>query len=152
MQSGVTRTATIALGLAVVIGLAIVAVWGLAPRDTPEVPPGLTEVKEPAEIQKRIDLSHLHIVSSSNYLGHRIYTVKATLRNISNEPIRLVDVKLIFMDYDKKVIQEQVHPAFEAKHPPIEPGTEYRFEIPFENPPRAWNYHVPDTVVVRVAY
>jgi hypothetical protein len=39
MQSGVTRTATIALGLAVVIGLAIVAVWGLAPRDTPEMPP-----------------------------------------------------------------------------------------------------------------
>ena len=152
MESGVTRPASIAVGLAVVIAAGVFTVWSLAPGAPPEMPPGLAEVKDLAEIQTTIELSHLNIVSSSNYLGHFVYTVKATLRNISTKPIRLVDVKWTFFDYNKKPIHEETHPAFEAKQPPLEPGTEYRFEIPFENPPRGWNYKVPETVVVRVAY
>jgi Protein of unknown function (DUF3426) len=152
MESGVTRFAAIAIGLAAVIAVGAFAVWSLAPDAAPKTVPGLTELKDLAEIQKTIELSHLHIVSSSNYLGHRIYTVKATLRNVSSTPIRLVDVKWTFFDYNKKVIHEEIHPAFEPKQPPLEPGTEYRFEIPFENPPRGWNYKVPETVVVRVGY
>lgn len=152
MEPGVARPFTIAIGLATVIALAVVMVWSVAPRAAPDLAPGLTEIKDPAEIQKTIDLSHLHIVSSSNYLGHFVYTVKARLRNVSSMPIRLVDVKWTFFDYDKKVIREETHTAFELKQAPLEPGTEYMFEIPFENPPHGWNYIVPDNVVVRVAY
>ena len=72
MQSGVTRTATIALGLTVVIALAIVAGVGSGARNTPEIAAGRTEVKEPAEIQKRIDLSHLPHCVQLELLGHRI--------------------------------------------------------------------------------
>lgn len=152
MDSGVTRPFTIAIGLAVVIALGVFIVWSVAPGAEPKTPPDLTEVKEPAEIQKTIELSRLHIVSSSNYLGHFVYTVKATLRNVSDKPVRLVDVKWTFFDYDKKIIKEEVHTAFQPKQAPLEPGTEYMFEIPFENPPRGWNYKVPDNAVVRVAY
>lgn len=152
MDSRIARLTTIAIGLVVVIGFGVFAVWSLAPGAAPKTVPGLTEVKDLPEIQKTIELSHLHIVSSSNYLGHFVYTVKGTLRNISSTPIRLVDVKWTFFDYNKKVIHEEVHAAFEPKQPPLEPATEYRFEIPFENPPRGWNYKVPETVVVRVAY
>jgi uncharacterized protein affecting Mg2+/Co2+ transport len=152
MESGVTRPATIALGLAAVIIAGVLAVWSLTPGAAPKTDAGLTEVKDSTEIESMVELSHLHIVSSSNYLGHFVYTVKATLKNVSSMPIRLVDVKWTFYDYNKKVIHEEVHPAFEAKQAPLEPGTEYRFEIPFENPPRGWNYKVPETIVVRVGY
>lgn len=152
MESRIARLATIAIGLVVVIGVGVFAVWSLAPGAAPKTVPGLTEIKDPAEIQKTIELSHLHIVSSSNFLGHRVYTVKATLRNVTSMPIRLVDVKWTFYDYNKKMIHEEIHPAFEAKQAPLEPSTEYKFEIPFENPPSGWNYRVPETVVVRVGY
>ena len=152
MEAGVTRPVTVAIGLACVIVLGIVAIWGSGPGKEPDSTPGLTEINDPAELQKMVEMSHLGIVTSTNYLGHRIYTVKATLKNISNTPIRLVAVKMTFLDYSKKSIHEEVHPVFQPKQHPIEPGTEYRFEIPFENPPRTWNYHVPDTQVIRVAY
>lgn len=152
MESSIARPVTIAIGLAVVLALGIFVVWSFAPSAAPETAPGLTEVKDAAQIEKAVELSHLHIVSSSNYLGHFVYTVKATLRNVSDKPIRLVDVKWTFYDYDKKVIKEEIHTAFEPKQAPLEPGTEYMFEIPFENPPRGWNYKVPQTTVVRAAY
>jgi hypothetical protein len=152
MEAGIKRPGTIAIGLAIVAVIGVVVAWSLAPRATPQVPPGLTEVTEPAEIPKLMEVSPPGIRTSSNYLGHRIYTVRAKLRNISNSPIRLVDVKLTFWDYKKQKIKEENHPAFELKQSPLEPGTEYMFEIPFENPPRDWNYHVPDTEIVRIGY
>ena len=152
MEAGIKRPATIAIGLAVVAAIGVLLAWSLTPRVAPAVPPGLTEVADIAEIKKLVEMSHLGILTSTNYLGHRIYTVRATLRNISASPIRLVDVKMTFRDSEKRTIQEEIRPAFELRQPPLEPGTEYRFEIPFENPPRAWNYRVPDTEVVRVGY
>ena len=146
------RVVALGLGLVSVIVVGILIVWALGPRDVPLLPSGLTEVNDPAELQKTVELNHLSILTSTNYLGHRVYTVQATLKNISGMPIRLVDVKMTFLDYDKKPIHEEIHSAFEAKMPPLQPGTEYRFEIAFENPPQTWNYHVPETQVVRVAY
>ena len=152
MDADIKRPATIALGLALVATVAILLVWSVSPSVVPDVPPELTEVTDKSEIQKLIEMSHLGILTSTNYLGHRIYTVRATLKNISASPIHLVEVKMTFRDEQKRSIQEDVRPAFEPRRPPLEPGTEYRFEIPFENPPKAWDYHVPDTEVVRVGY
>jgi hypothetical protein len=152
MESSIARPVTIVIGLSIVIALGIFMVWGVAPTPVPETPPGLTEVKEAAEIPGLVQLNRLHIVSSSNYLGHFVYTVKATLRNVGDTPVRLIDVKWTFYDYNKKVIKEEVHTAFEPKQAPLEPGTEYMFEIPFENPPKGWNYKVPENTVVRVGY
>lgn len=152
MEAGMARPAAIGIGLACVIGLGILAVWGLEPGARPATPPGLTEVTDSGELQMIIHLDRLSILTSTNYLGHRVYTVKATLKNVSSMPIRLVDVKMTFLDYNKKPIHEEVRSAFDPKQRPLEPGTEYRFEIAFENPPQTWNYHVPETQVVRVAY
>ena len=153
MESGVKRPFTIAIGLAVVaVVLGVLLVRDLLPREKLATPSDLTEVTDPVEIKKLLEMSHLGILTSSNFLGHRIYTVTATLRNISTMPIRLVDVKMSFVDSDKKPIHEEIHPAFELRQQALQPGTEYRFEIPFENPPRTWNYIVPNTELVRVAY
>jgi hypothetical protein len=72
--------------------------------------------------------------------------------NSSDKPIRLVDVKLTFLDYEKGIVHEEVRTAVAPSQPPIAPGMQQRFEIAFENPPRTWNYHVPETQVVRIAY
>jgi hypothetical protein len=64
----------------------------------------------------------------------------------------MVEVKMTFRDEQKRVIQEDIRSAFDPRRPPLEPSTEYRFEIPFENPPKMWDYHVPDTEVIRVGY
>jgi hypothetical protein len=152
MEADIKRPVTIGIGFAVVAVIGVVVAWSLSPRNTPGVPPGLTEVTDPAEVSKLMELTHLNILTSTNYLGHKIYTVKATLRNISNSPIRLVDVKFTFRDAQKQVIQQENHPAFEPRQSPLQSGAEYIFNIPFENPPRAWNYHVPDTEIVRIGY
>ena len=152
MEAGITRPITLAIGLVVVIVLGILVVWGLSPGDVPDIPPGLTEVRDSVELAKVIEISHIGILTSTNYLGHRVYTVTGTLKNIASTPIRLVDVTMTFRDYDKKTIHAEERPAFEPKQRPLEPGTEYRFEIAFEDPPQKWNYHVPDTQVFRVAY
>jgi hypothetical protein len=152
MEAGMARPAAIGIGLACVIGLGILAVWGLAPGAQPPTPPGLTEVTDSGELKGVIHMDRPSILTSTNYLGHRVYTVKATLKNVSNMPIRMVDVKMTFLDYDKKPIHEEVRSAFDSRQRPLEPGTEYRFEIAFENPPQTWNYRVPETHVVRAAY
>lgn len=152
MEARIARPVAIGIGFVCVIAGGILAIWGLAPGDGPSTPAGLTEVKDPTELEKIITVSPPSILTSTNYLGHKVYTVKATLKNTSGMPIRLADVKMTFLDYNKNSVQENVRPAFEARQRPLDPGSEYPLELAFENPPHTWNYHVPEIHVVRVAY
>jgi hypothetical protein len=152
MEARVVRPAAIGIGIAVVAAVGLLFVWGIAPGKTISMPAGLTEVNGPAELQKMVELSHVGILTSTNYLGQKVYIVRATLKNVSTMPVRLIDVKMTFLDYENKMIHEEARTAFGLKQRPLEPGTEYRAEIAFENPPRNWNYHVPDTKVVKAAY
>ncbi len=152
MESRVLRPVAIGIGIAIVAAIGILLVWGVSPGKTVDLPAGLTEVNDPSELQTMVEASHIGIVTSTNYLGQKVYIVRTTLKNVSDEPLRLIDVKLTFLDYGKKTIHEETRTAFGLKQRPLEPGTEYRAEIAFENPPQNWNYHVPDTKVVKVAY
>jgi hypothetical protein len=146
------RPAAVGIGIAVVIAVGLLFMWGAAPDKASSLPSGLTEITDPAQLQKTIGLSRLGILTSTNFIGQKIYLVRATLKNVSDKPIRLVDLKMTFFDYEKKVIQDEVRTAYGLKQKPLEPGAEYRVELAFENPPKNWNYHVPDTAVVKVAY
>ena len=134
MEPGLTRPITLGIGAGIVVLLGIIAALVWAPSNDTEMPPGLTEVTDTANLEKLLEMSHLGILTSTNFLGHRVYTVTATLRNVSNRPIHLVDVKLIFLDYDEKIIHEEIRHVFEPRQNPLDPGAEYRFEIAFENP------------------
>src|SRR5215471_1963468 len=125
MEAGIKRPVTIGIGLAIVVVIGVVLAWSLSPRTTPNIPPGLKEVTDAAELSKLMELTHLNILTSTNYFGHRIYTVKATLRNISGSPIRLVEVKLTFRDGQKQAIQQENHTAFDPRHSPLQSGAEY---------------------------
>ena len=152
MEAGIKRPVAVGLGLAVVIALGVIALLLLAPSDQPTIPADLTTEKDPARLAEFIELTHLGILTSTNFLGHRVYTVTASLKNVSDKPIRLIEVNLTFLDYNKKTIHEEVRTAYDVRNSPFDAGSEYRMEIPFENPPSNWNYHVPDTQVVTVAY
>src|SRR5690349_242019 len=149
METGVSRPVAIGLGVAVVIALGLLAVWGVGPNTAPAVPAGLTGVSDPMELENTEERNHRGILTSTNYLNQKVYIVRATLKNVSSKSLRLIDVKMTFLDYEKKTIKEEVRTAFDPKQRPLEPGTEYRAELAFENPPKSWNYHVPVTQVVK---
>ena len=152
MAAGVARPAAIGIGLAVVAVIGLLFAWVFAPGSTPSTPAGLKEIVDPGDLQNAVQLSHLGILTSTNYLGQKVYLVRATLKNVSGMPIRLIDVKMTFFDDEKKMIHEETRTAFTLKQKPLEPNTEYRAEVAFENPHRNWNYHVPHTTVVKAAY
>jgi len=152
MQAGVARPVAIGIGLAVVAAVGFLFVWGTGAGKTTDTPTGFTDVVDATGLQEMVELSHLGILTSTNYLGQKVYLVRATLKNVSDKPIRNIDLKMTFFDYDKKKIQDETRNAFGPKQSPLEPGTEYRAEVAFENPPRNWNYHVPDTTVVKASY
>jgi hypothetical protein len=146
------RSALIA-GIAVVIAI-VVAFWAFSPAaDAPAgVPEGLTEAADPATLEMLLSIDRISIATSTNYVGHRVYLVRGILKNISDKPIRLVDAKMSFVDYENNPVQESVHQVFNPKWTPLEPGTEYRFEVAFENMPRTWNHRIPNIELTKAAY
>ena len=147
------RRSILIIGGAVLIGLAVFVGWSLGPGRSVSDSSSLTEITDPASIQSTIELTHLSILTSDTYAGNiRIRNITGLLKNISTMPVRKIDLKMTFTDYDGKTIQESTHTAFSPRKKPLEPGTQFRFEVNFENLPRSWNYHVPITKIVSVGY
>lgn len=146
------RPVGLGIGIAVVAIVGLLIVLGTSGSDNADTPAGLTAITDPPELQKTVELSRLGILTSTNYIGQKIYLVRATLKNVSGKPLRMIDLKMTFLDYDKKFIKDETRNAYGVKQKPLDPGAEYRVEMAFENPPSNWNYHVPDTIVVKAAY
>jgi len=149
----VERRSILIIGGAVLIGLAVLVGWSVGPGRSRSESSKLTEVTDPAAIRNTVELTHLSIATSDTFAGNiRIRNITGLLKNISSTPIRKIDLRMIFTDYDGKTIQESTHTAFSPSKRPLDPGTQFRFEINFENLPKSWNYHVPITQIVSVAY
>jgi hypothetical protein len=147
------RRSILIIGGTVLVGLAVFAVWALGPGRSRYESPKLTEITDPATIRSTVELTHLSILTSDTFAGNiRIRNITGILKNVSNTPIRKIDLKMTFTDYDGKTIQESTHTAFSPRKQPLDPGTQFRFEVNFENLPKTWNYHVPNTQIVSVAY
>ena len=147
------RRSILIIGGTVLVGLAIFIAWALGPGRDRYEPPQLTEITDPATIRSTVELTHLSILTSDTFAGNiRIRNITGILKNVSNTPIRKIDLKMTFTDYDGKTIQESTHTAFSPRKQPLDPGTQFRFEVNFENLPKTWNYHVPNTQIVSVAY
>jgi len=147
------RRSILIIGGAVFIAMAVFAGWSLGPGRSVSGTSNLTEITDPSMIQNTIELTHLSILTSDTYAGNiRIRNITGLLKNISTMPVRKIDLKMTFTDYDGKTIQESTHTAFSPRKKPLDPGTLFRFEVNFENLPRTWNYHVPITQIVSVGY
>src|SRR3954470_9320538 len=138
------RRSILIIGGALFIAVAVFVGWNLGPGRNPNQPSALIEITDPATIRNTVELTHLSIMTSDTFAGNiRIRNIIGRLKNISPTPIRRIDLKFTFTDYDGKTIQESTHTAFSPRKQPLEPGTQFRFEINFENLPKTWNYHVP---------
>jgi hypothetical protein len=148
------RRSAIIIGVAIVVFLVLIIAWTSAPSTQNETTSieDLTEVTETVEIQKHVGLTRISIATSENYVGHRIRLISGVLENVAQTPLRAIDLKMVFTDFDGNPIQESVHRAFDVSRRPLSPGERFRFEIGFENLPRTWNYRVPIIDVVKVFY
>jgi hypothetical protein len=137
----------------IVLVLALVAGWafitsGQQERSTTAV----TEVVDQAAIQNSVQLSHLSIATSENFARQKIYVISSYLKNVSDKPLRMAEVKMTFTDFDGKPIHEYSQKVLDKNEKPLTPGTELRFEVRQENLPRGWNYRVPITEIVKLGY
>jgi hypothetical protein len=146
------RSAVIA-GVAVLLVVGLFAYWNFAPGRGVKNSTPLTESTDPSAIQSAVQLTHLSILTSDTYAGNiRIRNITGTLTNISGKPVRKIDLKMTFTDYEGNTIQESTHTVYDPRKKPLDPGDQYRFEVNFENLPKTWNYHVPKTQIVKIGY
>jgi hypothetical protein len=135
-------------GIAVVF-VGIILAWALSPSNRP---PSLTELTDKATIQSQTHLTHISIATGENYFGNRIRVISGVVTNTSDKPLRRIEVKMTFTDFDGKPIQETVERAYDNPRKALNPGTQHRFEVNFENLPKGWNYRIPIVEVVKIGY
>src|SRR5713226_5675360 len=122
----------ILIGGAIVVVVAIFLLWAIVPsaQDTP-----LTEVSDPSTVQSYLQLSHLSIATSENFARQKIYVISGYLKNVSDKPVRMVEVKMVFTDFAGKPILDYSQKVLDRKEKPLAPGTQFRFEVRQENLP-----------------
>lgn len=144
------RTIAIIAGLIVLAGI---LGWVLLAPEQSARSSGLTEITEPFAIQKIVQISNIGIATGENFVGHKVRYVIGILKNVTpDKPVRMVEVKFVFTDYDGNPVQQHRNKIYEATIRPLAPGSQYEFQIGFENLPRNWNYRRPQAQIVRVAY
>jgi len=145
--------ATFIIVVAIVLVAGLILGWAFISSGEQEVSTApLTEVADSSTLQQSFRLSHLSIATSENFARQKIYVISAYLKNLSNKPLRMVEVKMTFTDFDGKPIREYQQKVLDKNQKPVPPGTEFRFEIRQENLPRSWNYRVPVTEITKLGY
>lgn len=144
-------TIIISATVVVVVGLAVIVGFTYLGQDEAASAP-LTEVTDNAEIQNHVQISRLGIATSENYVGQKIRVIGGRLKNTSEKSLRMIEVKMVFTDFDGKPIHEYSEKVLHENERPLAPGAEFRFEVRQENLPRTWNYRVPITEVTKIAY
>lgn len=141
----------ILVSIAAVVGIFLA--WALAPsaQDNAATAP-LTEISDTATIQSYLQLSHLSIATSENFARQKIYVISGYLKNVSDKPLRMAELKMAFTDFDGKSILDYSQKVLDRNQKPLPPGTEFRFEVRQENLPRGWNYRVPITEISRIGF
>jgi Protein of unknown function (DUF3426) len=133
--------------------VALVAGWAFITSGKQETSSGpMTEVSDRAAIQNSVQLSHLSIATSENFARQKIYVISSYLKNVSDKPLRMAEVKMTFTDFDGKPIHEYTQKILEKAEKPVPPGGELRFEVRQENLPHGWNYRVPITEIIKLGY
>src|SRR6478735_3830058 len=99
--------ATIVLVASIVLVGGFIAGWAFMSSGQREVSSApLTEVSDAAQIQSSVQLAHLSIATSENFARQKIYVISAYLKNASDKPLRMAEVKMTFTDFDGKTIHE----------------------------------------------
>ena len=144
---------TIVSAIIILVVVGLVVLWALGPSGQEQVAAApLAEVTDTGVIQNHVQISHLNIATSENFVGQKIRVIGLTLRNISDKPIRMIELKMAFTDYDGKSVKDYTQKVLEPKQKALMPGAEFRPEVRLENLPRTWNYRVPVTEITKIGY
>ncbi len=103
-------------------------------------------------MQNYLQLSHLSIATSENFARQKIYVISGFLKNVSDKPLRVVELKMVFTNFEGKPILDYSQKVLDRNQKPLPPGVEFRFEVRQENLPHGWNYRVPITEVSKIGY
>ena len=144
-------TIVIVASLILLVGLAVAWVLVGPTHDQVAAAP-IIEIADGAVIQTSTQLTHLSIATSENFARQKIYVISAYLKNATDKPMRMAEVKMTFTDYDGKPIHEYTQKVLDRTQKPLGPGMEFRFEVRQENLPRGWNYRVPTTEITKVGF
>jgi len=147
------QRATFIIVVAIILVAGLILGWAFISSGEQEVSTApLTEVADSSTLQQSFQLSHLSIATSENFARQKIYVISAYLKNLSDKPLRMAEVRMTFTDFDDKPIHEYTQKVLDKNQKPVPPGTEFRFEIRQENLPRGWNYRVPVTEITKLGY
>lgn len=142
-----TQTRLIVGGF-ILLGLSLVGLWSVSQPTPPEAPP-LAFVDNPNALVDFVELPRLGILTSTNYVGHRIRVIEGTIRNVGDRTLRSVELNLAFMGFDGEVVMEFQEQGLTR---PLLVGGEHVYSFRYENLPAEWNYRVPDVQILRIGY
>ena len=145
-----TRTPII-IGTSIAIALALIGVWAAVSQPVTVNAEPLVHVDDPDEIAAIVGMPRLGILTSQNYVGHRIRVIEGSLENLGAEAIRSIELKLVFSSFEGESVLEAEEEGLTPGRSLI-PGATARFSFRFENIPSGWNYRVPDVEVIRIGY
>ena len=147
------RRTVIIVVVSIIVVVGLLLLWAFSPSAEDKVAAApLTEISDTAAVQNYLQLSHLSIATSENFARQKIYVISGNLKNVSDKPVRMVEVKMAFTDFDGKPILDYSQRVLDRNQKPLAPGTQFRFEARQENLPRGWNYRVPITEVSKIGY
>ena len=139
----------IIIGGFLLFGLGLIGLWSAASRPPSADTEPLVFVESAAEFPDYVELPRLGILTSTNYVGHRIRIIEGTIRNVSDRPLRSVELNLAFNDFEGEVVMESQEQGLKSSLPS---GEERRYIFRFENLPPEWNYRVPDVSINRIGF
>ena len=150
------RQTQVIIGASIVVALGLVGLWAMSSVPTEATGSSgsqpLAQIDDPDEISAQVELSRLAILTSQNFVGHKIRVIEGSVTNKSaDRTFRSVALKLTFTDYDRGSIQESEEEVL-ATRGPLAPGERRRFSYRFENLPNNWNFRVPIGEIVRLGY
>ena len=144
------------IGASIAVALGLVGLWAMSSSPTEATEQSgsqpLTHIDDPDEIRAHVELSRLAILTSENFVGHKIRVIEGSVTNKSaDRTLGSVALHLTFTDYDGASILESEEEAL-ATGGPLVPGERRRFSYRFENLPNNWNFRVPIGEIVRLGY
>jgi hypothetical protein len=145
--------ANILIAGVIVVVVGVFLLWAFVPsaEDKAAAAP-LTEISDAATVQNYLRLTHLSIATSENFARQKVYVISGYLKNVSDKPLRMAELKMAFTNFDGNTILDYSQKVLDRSQKPVPSGVEFRFEVRQENLPRGWNYRVPITEVSKVGY
>jgi hypothetical protein len=139
----------IIIGSFLLFGLALISLWSVVSQPPPTNTEPLVFVEAEADFPDYVEMPRLGILTGTNFVGHRIRVIEGTIRNVSAQTLRSVELNLAFNSYDGEVVLESAEQGLRS---PLPAGEEQRYSFRFENLPPEWNYRVPDVGIIRIGY